>query len=138
MNKELRKKMQQGLCTLPIDWDKFNDTMSRLTGDCSGESYPATDVQVLDVIYGVDPVTKLPRGDYAVYLDKNTSPEIREYIQRNLLTERTPSASVEFDKGDEVFDFIRERNESMDDYTRRIVELTRNKLREKIESESKK
>lgn len=45
----------------------------------------SADEQLLRNIFSIDPVTKLPSGDIAIFVNKNTSDSVRKYIQENLL-----------------------------------------------------
>lgn len=81
------------------------------------------DSPVLNLIYAPDPVTGLPKGDYAIYLSDNTSPEVREYIRANLLRELPNAPALPDDQSDELFEYIRGTNESMSDYVARMNEL---------------
>lgn len=49
--------------------------------------------ELLDYIYGVDPVTGLPTGDLAIYLGDKANPEIKAFIEANLLRPRNDSDS---------------------------------------------
>ena len=40
---------------------------------------------LLDIIYAIDEVTNLPKGDIALYLGKDTDPDIRKFIEDNLM-----------------------------------------------------
>lgn len=53
-----------------------------------------SDSQLLDYIYSVDPVTSLPCGDLAIYLGDKANPEIRNFIEMNLLQPRSDGKSV--------------------------------------------
>ena len=48
------------------------------------------DSQLLDYIYALDPVTSLPCGDLAIYLGDKANPEIRNFIEMNLLKPLAP------------------------------------------------
>ena len=48
-----------------------------------------TDDQLLQYIFGCDPVTGLPIGDLAIYLGDDANPEIKAYIEKNLLKDNT-------------------------------------------------
>lgn len=45
----------------------------------------SADEQLLRNIFAIDPVTKLPSGDIALFVNNNTSDSVRKYIQDNLL-----------------------------------------------------
>lgn len=65
------------------------------------------DSQLLNYIYSVNPVTGLPQGDLAVYLGDKANPQIRAFIEMNLLQETENSKSC-FRLPDEVINKFRE------------------------------
>lgn len=42
---------------------------------------------LLDIIFGVDPLTGFPKGDLAIYLGDNANDDIRAFVQQNLLVD---------------------------------------------------
>lgn len=90
---------------------------------------------LLDMIFEVDPRTKLPRGDISQYLGKETADDVRKFIEKSLLNDHKGYDSV--DKLNKEYsnlseDFIvgmmRKDNESKEDYLERMsnfVEDTR-------------
>lgn len=73
---------------------------------------PAPDVkkkdsQLLNYIYSVNPVTGLPQGDLAVYLGDKANPQVRAFIEMNLLQE-TENSKSGFKLPDEVLNKFRE------------------------------
>ena len=42
---------------------------------------------LLDMIFEVDPRTKLPRGDISQYLGKETADDVRKFIEKSLLND---------------------------------------------------
>lgn len=84
--------------------------------------------QLLDVIYAVNPDTGLPQGDVAFYLSKNCSPELRQFINENLMRPIQPLEGLPADKQDELFDYIRNANESRYEYAARVTKLQRDKV----------
>ena len=82
--------------------NKFLEFARRLCPQEHIDSVPASDPesdvrpsdsQLLDYIYGLDPVTQLPCGDLSIYLGEKANPEIRQFIELNLLQERMDSKS---------------------------------------------
>ena len=65
------------------------------------------DSQLLNYIYSVNPVTGLPQGDLAVYLGDKANPQIRAFIEMNLLQE-TENSKSGFKMPDEVINKFRE------------------------------
>lgn len=79
--------------------------------------------QLLDVVYGVDPVTRLPFNDVAVFLSPKVDPAIKEFIQLNLMSPHPSSHGVDDVHSDILFDLIRGDNESQSDYANRIQQI---------------
>ena len=88
---------------------------------------------LLDVIYACDPITNLPSGDFIMYLGKDTSPEVRQFIQSQLLTELPKGIAVPEDQQDVLFDYVRRQNEPLRDYVARITEFEKNRVKPKSE-----
>lgn len=88
---------------------------------------------LLDIIYALDPVTGLPSGDFVLYLGKDTSPEVRQYIQSQLLTELPRGTGVPVEHSDILFDYMRQQNEPIRDYVARITEFEKSRLNPKSE-----
>lgn len=70
------------------------------------EFVPQADVRdpnqaLLDMIFAPDPVTGLPQGDLSVFLGDKANPEIKMFIQNQLLHENSTSQSP-LDLSDEV------------------------------------
>ena len=76
--------------------------------------------QLLDVIYGPDPWTRLPQSDIAVYLSDKVDPMIREFIAANLLQPHSCPEGFPDSQSDLLFDFVRGDNESVADYALRV------------------
>lgn len=82
---------------------------------------------ILQIIYALDPVTKLPTGDIMCYLASSTPPEIKKYIMDNLMSDtssaRMPSLPDGLDE-DTVFQLERRvengQFESLSSYRERI------------------
>lgn len=93
---------------------------------------------LLDMIFEVDPRTKLPRGDISQYLGKDTADDVRKFIEKSLLNDHKGYDSV--DKLNKEYsnlseDFIvgmmRKDNESKEDYLERMnnfIEDTRRRI----------
>lgn len=76
---------------------------------------------VIKRIYAPDPVTKLPSSDVGVFLSADTPPDIRDFIQRNLMGEVTPvNFNVEGVDDDTIAELTRSSNESIAQYAARV------------------
>ena len=90
------------------------------------------DSQLLDYIYSINPVTDLPQGDLAVYLGDKANPEIKNFIQMNLLHENVDRRSGmrlsqdvlnkfrEHITDDDIAAFSRNHGESKEEYADRM------------------
>lgn len=88
------------------------------------------DSQLLDYIYALDPVTSLPSGDLVIYLGDKANPEIRNFIEMNLLQPLAPEAGSNMPdevlnkfrtlSDDDVAFFSRSKSESREEYADRL------------------
>ena len=90
------------------------------------------DSQLLDYIYAIDPHSCMPSGDLAIYLGDKANPEIRQFIEMNLLNENPnvdspmslPDDVVNKMKGvikdDDIAFFTRNHNETREEYADRL------------------
>ena len=121
--------------------DKFLNFASRLTPQVdtfsesvSDDRYDVhlSDNQLLDYIFGLDPVTQLPVGDLSIYLGDKANPEVRQFIELNLLQERSdekglfsfPDEVVNKYKSvitdDDIVAFTRNHGETREEYADRM------------------
>ena len=86
---------------------------------------------LLDLIFGINPATGLPEGDLSVYLGDKANPEIRNFIESQLLKERSDvhglsGLSTEVTNkfrdlsDDDVAFFSRNHGESRQEYADRL------------------
>lgn len=88
--------------------------------------------QLLDYIFTVDPVTGMSVGDIAFYTNENANPEIKRFIEMNLLKEN-PNIDSVIDlpddisnkyrgviTDDDIANFSRNHGESSEDYAVRM------------------
>lgn len=95
------------------------------------ESSPVSEKKstILDVIYGLDPVTQLPSGDFACYLGNDVAPEVKSYIQANLLNEFPRGTAVPEEQQDLLFDYMRTPGEPIHEYVQRISDFERSRVK---------
>lgn len=78
---------------------------------------------ILEAIYALDPVTKLPTGDIMCYMASTTPPEIKQYVMSNLMvdtsSQKLPSLPEGLDE-DTAFALQRGFKENVDAYRQRI------------------
>lgn len=100
---------------------------------------PETTKQLLDLIFSVDPVTHLPKGDLSMFLSPKTNAEVRLFIEQNLMNPQQegqglslPTETVnqlrETITDDDIASFSRNYNETTEDYAERIAQSL-NKMR---------
>lgn len=107
--------------------------------------------QILDVIYAVNPSLGYPQGDLAIWISDKANPEIKSFIEKNLIRQMDaePSAvsmSTELTNSlrsaitdDDIANFYRRKNESPTDYSERIYGYLQNmKIRSDIMKDVKK
>lgn len=100
---------------------------SKLPKDKEVENKQSQSEALLDLIFAVDSRTGIPKGDIAQYLGKDTSDDIKKFIERNLMSDGKPNQPIEqLNKDyanlsdDFVFDMQRKVNENIDDYYSRL------------------
>lgn len=102
-------------------------------GECPNEKVDVKDKnkQILDLIFGLDPITKHPIGDIAMYTSDKVNPEVRMFIEQNLLIPREGDSGLSIDQDtvnkmnanltdDDVARFSRNHGESKEDYALRL------------------
>ena len=108
-----------------------------------------TDDQLLQYIFGCDPVTGLPIGDLAVYLGDDSNPEIKAYIEKNLLKDNSHDPGTGINdtdivnkfrslSDDDLVKYGRNHDETKEEYATRLryylekekADRYRNKVRE--------
>ena len=97
-----------------IDLDSLKDEPVESSDSAKG---------ILQAIYGLDPITKLPTGDIMCYLASTTPLEIKQYILDNLMIDVSSQALPKVPEGvdeDTVFQLQRNKDESVDSYRARI------------------
>lgn len=91
--------------------------------------------ELLDMIYSIDPRTGMPKGDLAVFMNGDANPEIRDFIQKNLLMEMptvegsglvmSDALRNSFTKNitdDDIAEFSRNSGETSEEYAKRLSE----------------
>lgn len=91
------------------------------------ERKSSTDL-LLDEIFAVNPLTKLPDGDIACFVNENTSESVRQYILANLVKdngEKSDTSGYDGISDDDIAEFTRGIDESVSSYRDRIVSVLR-------------
>ena len=82
----------------------------------------SSDDVLIKYIYAEDPRTGLPRGDMQLFMSVDASPEVKDYIAKNLMQ---PTSQKPVDSGlsvDEMNALSRHAGESRDSYISRMNE----------------
>ena len=87
---------------------------------------------ILQAIYSLDPITRLPTGDIMCYLASTTPPEVKQYILDNIMidtsSQKLPSLPEGLDE-DTAFALERKNGESVDVYRSRINDYMSEQVR---------
>ena len=87
---------------------------------------------ILQAIYSLDPITRLPTGDIMCYLSSTTPPEVKQYILDNIMidisSQKLPSLPEGLDE-DTAFALERKNGESVDVYRSRINDYMSEQVR---------
>lgn len=76
---------------------------------------------VLDEIFAVDPVTGFPRGDIQYYLSASGNPQVKQWLETNILKPRMSANSITQGLSDDLIaEMSQRKNESLEDYTARV------------------
>ena len=91
---------------------------------------PAPDImqtqlkEVLDEIFAVDPISGFPKGDIQYYLSSEGNPQVKQWLENNLLKPRMSGGSSLEDITDDMrVEFSRSANESISDYQARLMKI---------------
>ena len=80
---------------------------------------------VLNEVFSVDPDTGFPRGDIAYFLSKDGNPQVKAWLESNLLSPRAKQSGTNIDgvTDDFIAEYARNDGESVADYTSRKREV---------------
>lgn len=79
---------------------------------------------VLDEIFSVDPISGFPKGDIQYYLSADGNPTVKQWLETNLLQPRGISNNTpEGVTDDDLFEFSRKSDESVDAYRERMMSI---------------
>ena len=81
--------------------------------------------RILAEIYSVDENSGLPKGDLAYYLSPNGNPQVKAWLENNLLKPRAAAlgTSVEGVTDDMIAEYAKGSNETAEDYTARLKKI---------------
>lgn len=86
--------------------------------------------RILREIYSVDELTGLPKGDLAYYLSPDGNPQVKAWLESNLLKPRAvkQGTSIEGVTDDMLAEFVKGRDESVDAYRERLTGIYNDSL----------
>lgn len=78
--------------------------------------------EIIREIFCVDPISGFPKGDIQYYLSKDGNPDVKRWIENNLLTPRVASgqSTPEGVTDDMIAEMSRQPGESLVDYSSRL------------------
>lgn len=72
--------------------------------------------QILGLIFAPDPLTGMPMSDISLYLSEKTNPQVRDYVQRFLMSELPKVSTMTKDEDAALDSVISNRVQSMADW----------------------
>ena len=81
--------------------------------------------KILDEIFCVDPDSGFPRGDIYYYMSTNGNPQVKQWLENNLLKPRMKNtgSSLKDVSDDLIVEMSRQQGESIDDYSSRLMSI---------------
>ena len=105
------------------------------------ENLPVKGQELFDMIFSVNPLTGLPQGDLALFMNENTSPEVRQYITQNLMSDNSagivPSVSAKDSDSisdDMIVELSRRDGESLGSYRDRMIDYVKSQAQSVIDN----
>lgn len=82
---------------------------------------------LFDIVFSVDPRTNLPAGDLAMFMNDNTDPSVRRFIEMQLHNPLQSQGDTHGDlsglSDDDVLEFMRQPGEGISAYRDRMFEI---------------
>ena len=106
----------------------FEGVQQTLNNDVVDPEYVPTDSdmdRILREIYSVDENSGLPKGDLAYYLSPDGNPQVKLWLENNLLKPRAAAlgTSVEGVTDDMIAEFSKDANETGSEYQARLSSI---------------
>lgn len=81
--------------------------------------------QILKEIFSVDPATGLPKGDIAYFLSKDGNPQVKAWLESNLLSPRSANGMQDPAKvsDDLIVEMSRKSDETTEGYASRLMSI---------------
>ena len=120
----------------------FEGVQQTLTNDVIDPEYVPTDSdmdRILRDIYSVDENSGLPKGDLVYYLSPDGNPQVKVWLENNLLKPRAAALGTSVDgvTDDLIAEFSKNANESGREYQARLTSIYENTSKEIAEYKSK-
>lgn len=82
-------------------------------------------MKVLNEIFSVDPVSGFPRGDISYFLSPEGNPQVKSWLEQNLLQPRAKQTGSNIDgvTDDMIVEMSRKSGESVSDYQARLTSI---------------
>ena len=79
---------------------------------------------ILDEIFAVDELTGLPKGDIQYYMSANGNPQVKQWLENNILKPRmTSNTTMDGLTDDMIAEFSQMKDESIDSYRERLTSI---------------
>lgn len=110
---------------IPQKFAHFNGCNCASLSDYKVPEYVMSDSdlqRVLNEIFSVDEVSGLPKGDIAYFLSKDGNPQVKAWLESNLLSPRAKESGTSIDgvTDDFIAEYARNDGESIADYSIRL------------------
>lgn len=97
------------------------------------------DDSMLRFLFSVDSRTGLPRSDIGVFLNKQTNPAVKQYIEANLLCANVPSNFATDDMTvDSIIDGTPSRYESLKSFDERVTAQLESEKKDRVNKAARK
>ena len=120
MDRKLAKRFPQ-YKYLNLDEDKMSYVMNQVEDVKHDSELDA----VLKEIFSVDEVSGFPKGDIQYFLSKDGNPQVKAWLEANLLSPRAKQQGADESKisDDLIFEMSRRDGETNDDYRSRLMSI---------------
>ena len=120
MNRKLAKRFPQYMF-LNLDDEKMSYVMNKV----SDVKHDSELDQVIKEIFSVDEVSGFPRGDIQYFLSKDGNPQVKAWLEANLLSPRAKQngSDPSHISDDLIVEMSRRDGETTDDYSSRLMSI---------------
>lgn len=120
MNRKLAKRFPQ-YQNLNLDEEKMSYVMNQVSDVKRNSELD----EVLKEIFSVDEISGLPKGDIQYFLSKDGNPQVKAWLESNLLSPRAKQTGADESKisDDLIVEMSRCDGETNDDYRSRLMSI---------------